>query len=1047
VSQPHPPSSGSLAGPSILDALTEGVLLIDREQRVAWINRPLERLLGIDRDPIHGSNAGEFVRRHLGPCIIDRACADRVAASLSMSQSSIEVTCTFRSPGGRVIISDVILQDEPFRGMRLVRFQGIARQKQAEDAFRESDETYRQIFASMGVGFAFYEMVRDSAGRPVDYLILDIDPAYEHIMGAHRDRIVGQRFTEIYPGIEPLWIERYDKVLRTQKPARFEEYNPKSGRWYDIDAYPMREDDRFAVIFTEITGWKQAEEALQESEERYRTLFESASDALFIHDRNGKILDVNRAAVERLGYSREELLAICLTDIVLPEFAALVPDQTRAVVERGRMIFETAHLARDGRRIPVETSSQVIPYRKGTAILAVSRDITRRKRSEEVLRHQAEMFERLIDTIPVMIVIFDPELRQFRFNRAFRETLGWTEEDIAGRDLMTVVYPDPDYRAKAAAFMQSLEPGWREWKVTAKDGSIVESSWANISLADTTRIGIGIDLRERKRAEEALRASEKRFRLLSENASDIVLVFDEQGIISYASPSVRPIGGYAPEDLIGKCIFEFVHPDDLPPARDALQRAAAHPGRQVTLEVRVRHSGEDWLYLDLTVNNLLDESAIRGYVVNARDITRRKLAEEEVLQSERSLAAELDAARHLQQVSTQLIQADRVEALYEQILDTAVTILAADFASIQMLDVNRGPMGELQLLGHRGFTEEAARFWEWVCPGSESACGKALSTRQRVIIPDIRDCEFLAGSADRDILMQTGIRAVQTTPLYSRSGTLLGMLSTHWRRPHEPTASELRAIDLLARQAADLIDRRRAEDALQCRTEDLIRKSEELEAARDTANIYLDILTHDVRNANNVSGMYADLLVGMTEGDLKTYAEKLHASIGRSTEILQNVATIRRAQEEAGLVPVNLDAVIREEIATFRGATIRYAGHEVNVRADGLLPTVFTNLIGNAIKHGGPGVVVTVRVEERDGEVLVSVEDTGQGVPDAVKKRLFTRFERGMARGSGQGLGLFIVRTLVARYGGRVSIEDRVPGHPEEGAAFRFTLKRVAQDG
>jgi signal transduction histidine kinase len=77
----------------------------------------------------------------------------------------------------------------------------------------------------------------------------------------------------------------------------------------------------------------------------------------------------------------------------------------------------------------------------------------------------------------------------------------------------------------------------------------------------------------------------------------------------------------------------------------------------------------------------------------------------------------------------------------------------------------------------------------------------------------------------------------------------------------------------------------------------------------------------------------------------------------------------------------------------------------------------------------------------------VSVEDTGPGIQDEVKGKLFTRFERGMARGRGEGLGLYICRTLVERYGGMVRVEDRVPGHPEEGAAFRFTLQKVTQHG
>ncbi len=240
----------------------------------------------------------------------------------------------------------------------------------------------------------------------------------------------------------------------------------------------------------------------------------------------------------------------------------------------------------------------------------------------------------------------------------------------------------------------------------------------------------------------------------------------------------------------------------------------------------------------------------------------------------------------------------------------------------------------------------------------------------------------------------------------------------------------------------DITDRKRAEEALQRRTDDLVRKSRDIEAARNEANMYLDIMTHDVRNANNVSSMYADLLTDLADGTLKAYAEKLQGSIGRSTGILKNVATIRRASEESGnLVPVNLDAVIKEEIGNFPGASIRYIDPPVEVLADNLVPMIFTNLIGNAVKYGGPDVEITIRVEMQDGKVLVAVEDTGPGVPDEVKEKIFSRFERGMARGRGEGLGLFIVRTLIERYGGEIWIDDRVTGRPEEGAAFRFTLR------
>jgi len=218
-----------------------------------------------------------------------------------------------------------------------------------------------------------------------------------------------------------------------------------------------------------------------------------------------------------------------------------------------------------------------------------------------------------------------------------------------------------------------------------------------------------------------------------------------------------------------------------------------------------------------------------------------------------------------------------------------------------------------------------------------------------------------------------------------------------------------------------------------------------LEAANREANLYLDILTHDIRNADNVANIYADLLIDELEGEAARHARKLKDGIRKSIEITANVATIRKIHESrAGLAPVNLDAVIRNEIEHFPDLCIRYDGLPVEVFADDLLPQIFTNLIGNTAKHGGPGVRVAVTVEGLDeGAVVVTVADTGPGIPDAMKGAILYRFERENGRRGSQGLGLSICRMLTACYGGRIWIEDRVAGHPEEGAAFRFTLRKA----
>ena len=143
---------------------------------------------------------------------------------------------------------------------------------------------------------------------------------------------------------------------------------------------------------------------------------------------------------------------------------------------------------------------------------------------------------------------------------------------------------------------------------------------------------------------------------------------------------------------------------------------------------------------------------------------------------------------------------------YEKIIADAVALMRSDYASLQMLFPERGIGGELRLLAFRGFNPEAARFWEWVRADSKSTCGMALRATRRVVAPDIAACDFMADSEDQQVYLQTGILACQTTPLIGRAGNVVGMISTHWRTPHQPSEEDFRQFDILARQAADLIE-------------------------------------------------------------------------------------------------------------------------------------------------------------------------------------------------------------------------------------------------
>ncbi|MFA7153761.1 MAG: HAMP domain-containing sensor histidine kinase, partial [Methanoregulaceae archaeon] len=219
--------------------------------------------------------------------------------------------------------------------------------------------------------------------------------------------------------------------------------------------------------------------------------------------------------------------------------------------------------------------------------------------------------------------------------------------------------------------------------------------------------------------------------------------------------------------------------------------------------------------------------------------------------------------------------------------------------------------------------------------------------------------------------------------------------------------------------------------------------SEDLVDANRKANLYLDIVMHDINNANLASLWYGDLLIEMVEGESKDLASRVIDGIHKSSEVIRSLETIRRIEEKDDeLVEIDLDRVIRQEIAHFPDTDIRFTESGAQVCADDLLGVVFSNLIGNSVRFGGMGVSVSITVERGgDDEVTVSIEDTGPGIPDSVKEVIFTRFRQNGTSGGGKGLGLYIVKTLIDRYGGRIIVEDRNTERPHEGIAFRFSLR------
>src|SRR5687768_8026310 len=275
------------------------------------------------------------------------------------------------------------------------------------------------------------------------------------------------------------------------------------------------------------------------------------------------------------------------------------------------------------------------------------------------------------------------------------------------------------------------------------------------------------------------RAEEIRLRYAAIVASsdDAIIAKTLDGVISAWNVAAERMFGYTEQDAIGQPITMIIPPALYHEEEDILRRLRAGERVDHFETVRITKAGKR-IDVSLTISPLRDAAGvIIGCSKIARDITRTRQAEAALRQSEQRLARELAGAKTLQSISARLISESTPESLYAQILGAAMELMASDAASVQTLAADHT---SLRLVAWRNFHPDSAAFWERVVVGAGSTSGKALRDNERVVVADIEVCDFLAGTRDQLECRRSGIRAVQSTPLRSRSGRPLGMLSTHW---------------------------------------------------------------------------------------------------------------------------------------------------------------------------------------------------------------------------------------------------------------------------
>jgi PAS domain S-box-containing protein len=262
---------------------------------------------------------------------------------------------------------------------------------------------------------------------------------------------------------------------------------------------------------------------------------------------------------------------------------------------------------------------------------------------QESLRLSEERFRLLVEGVEdYAIFVLDPEGRVASWNAGAKRTNGYDEEEITGEHF-SVVYTDEDSQKghpEEELRVATSEGRYQEEGLRVrKDGSRFWASVLITALRDEEGNLRGFskiirDITERKRAEDELKANEQQFRTLIQNSSDVITVIDADGTIRYVSPGVERLMGYHPEELVGKSVYYYVEPEKFEEAQTRFAELWSRPGVHPPFEFKVPHKDGTRRYSEFIVNNLLDDPSVRGVVVNQRDVTERREAEEKLRESE-----------------------------------------------------------------------------------------------------------------------------------------------------------------------------------------------------------------------------------------------------------------------------------------------------------------------------------------------------------------------------------------------------------------------------
>lgn len=399
--------------------------------------------------------------------------------------------------------------------------------------------------------------------------------------------------------------------------------------------------------FRDITRRKQAENAVLESEKKYRGLFETMVDGVYKSSREGKFIEVNPALVKMLGYdSKEELMNLDIKSNLYFEPS----DRDKVVNQEQIAEMDIYRLKKkDGSELWVEDSGRYVTDENGEILYheGIIRDVTKRTHTELQLmssRKETDNYKKALDQSLIVSLTDTDGIFEY-VNENYCKISEYTYDELVGKHCLLLKCDDSNEKFYND-IKETTSSGlvWRgEIKQKNKNGI---HFWVDSTIVPFLNendqpyqfLVISVDITKRKAIEEKLEYNEKRFRAMVESGADAVAVLSEDGKPMYISPSISNILGYSEAEVMKMDIFTLLHPDDIPGVAEVMAKTISNPGIPIPGHIgRMRHKNGTWRWLDATLTNMLHDPAIGGIIDNFRDITDTKEQQDELENSYKEL--------------------------------------------------------------------------------------------------------------------------------------------------------------------------------------------------------------------------------------------------------------------------------------------------------------------------------------------------------------------------------------------------------------------------